>query len=97
MIQEMRFHGNVSNSIEYYATVSGKGLVHRHFYESKADNEDRLFYGGMEFVINDKMIRHKGNGGSFCEYMFGIEVPLKDLVRKDVINRLAMYGATFDK
>ena len=97
MIQEMRFHGLVAPSIEYYATVAGKELVHRHFYESVGSSSDRFFYAGKEFVLDEKGISHKGNGGSFCEYMFGIEQPLKDLIRKDVVNRLALYGARFDR
>ena len=38
-----------------------------------------------------------GTGGSLCEYMFGVDLPLKDLLRKDVSNRLVMYGAFYDK
>jgi uncharacterized protein (TIGR04442 family) len=29
--------------------------------------------------------------------MFGVDLPLKDLLRKDVSNRLVMYGAFYDK
>lgn len=96
MIQEITLHGRVEDSIEYFATIAGRGLVHRYFYEPSDGSQDRFFYGGKEFIIEKEGIRHKGNGGSFCEYMFGVEQPVKDLVRKDVINRLAMYGALFD-
>jgi len=42
-------------------------------------------------------VRYSGNGGSLCEYMFGVDLPLKDLLRKDVSNRLVMYGAFYDE
>jgi len=96
MIQEITLHGRVEDSIEYFANIAGRGLVHRYFYEPSDGSMDRFFYGGKEFVIEKEGIRHKGNGGSFCEYMFGVEQPIKDLVRKDVLNRLAMYGALFN-
>ena len=96
MIQEITLHGRVEDSIEYFANIAGRGLVHRYFYEPSDGSMDRFFYGGKEFGIEKEGIRHKGNGGSFCEYMFGVEQPIKDLVRKDVLNRLAMYGALFN-
>ena len=96
MIQEITLHGRVENSIEFYATIAGRGLVYSYFYEPSEGSSDRFFFGGREFVIDKEGIRHKGNGGSVCEYMFGVEQPLKDMVRRDVLNRLAMYGALFD-
>lgn len=97
MIHEITLHGRVEDKIEYYATIAGRGLVHRYYYEPSDGSIDRFFYAGKEFVIEKGGIRHKGNGGAFCEYMFGVEQPLKDLVRKDVLNRLAMYGAAFNE
>lgn len=97
MIHEITLHGRVEDSIEYYATIAGRGLVHRYYYEPSDGSMDRFFYAGKEFVIEKGGIRHKGNGGAFCEYMFGVEQPLKDLVRKDVLNRLAMYGAALNE
>lgn len=97
MIHEITLHGRVQDNIEYYATIAGRGLVHRYYYEPSDGSIDRFFYAGKEFVIEKGGIRHKGNGGAFCEYMFGVEQPLKDLVRKDVLNRLAMYGAAVDE
>lgn len=96
MIQEITLHGRVEDSIEFYATIAGRGLVYSYFYEPSEGSSDRFFFGGREFVIDKEGIRHKGNGGSVCEYMFGVEQPLKDMVRRDVLNRLAMYGALFD-
>lgn len=97
MIQEITLFGRAGENIEYYATVAGRGMVHGYFYESPDGAADRFFFAGKEFVIEKGGIRHKGNGGSFCEYMFGVEQPLKDMVKKDVLNRLAMYGAVFDE
>ncbi|MCK4846568.1 MAG: TIGR04442 family protein [Deltaproteobacteria bacterium] len=97
MIQEMSFHGKVNDRVEFYTTVAGHGLMHRHFYDSSEDGGDRFFYAGNEFLIKPDGIRHKGNGGSFCKYMFGVDQPLKDLIRKDVRNRLAMYGVQFEE
>ena len=39
---------------------------------------------------------HRGIGGSFCEYMFGVEKPVKDLEKGDILNRLIMFGAFLD-
>lgn len=39
---------------------------------------------------------HRGTGGSFCGYMFGVEKPVKDLEKTDVLNRLIMFGAFLD-
>ncbi|MDH4226133.1 MAG: TIGR04442 family protein [Deltaproteobacteria bacterium] len=97
MIQEMTFHGKVNETVEYFATIAGKALMHRHFYEQQDNGSDRFFYAGNEIILDKNGVRHRGNGGSFCKYMFGVEQPIKDLVRKDVLNRLAMYGVGFDK
>ena len=46
-------------------------------------------------VITPEGVTHRGNGGSCCEYMFGVEQPLADLAKPDVTNRLVMYGTSF--
>ena len=56
-----------------------------------------FFSGRNEFIISPTGITYTGTGGSLCEYMFGVDLPLKDLLRKDVSNRLVMYGAFYDK
>ncbi len=55
-----------------------------------------FFSGRNEFIISPDGISYTGTGGSLCEYMFGVDLPLKDLLRKDVSNRLVMYGAFYD-
>jgi uncharacterized protein (TIGR04442 family) len=96
MIREIRLHGKANEKIDYYFTVTGEDLSNRYFYESHPSG-DRFFSGGNEFVISGTGVRYSGNGGSFCEYMFGVDLPLKDLLRKDVSNRLVMYGAFYDE
>jgi len=96
MIREIRLHGTANEAVEYYVTVTGEDLSNRYFYESHPSG-DRFFSGGNEFVIAPDGVRYSGNGGSICEYMFGVDLPLKDLLRKDVTNRLVMYGAFYDQ
>ncbi|MCI0525848.1 MAG: TIGR04442 family protein, partial [Nitrospira sp.] len=99
MIQDIRLHGHVTDTIEYFATVAGQNISHRFFYETDSPNEDviiRFFAPGSEFIIGKEAITYKGNGGGFCEYMFGINQPLKDMIKKEVVNRLVMYGAIYE-
>lgn len=95
MIREIRLQGKANDSLDYCVTVTGADLSNRYFYESLPDG-DRFFSGGNEFVITQSGVRFMGTGGSLCEYMFGVDLPLKDLLRKDVANRLVMFGAFYD-
>src|SRR5919108_4896285 len=95
MHRDIRLHGHIADRIEYYAIVAGED-AHRRYFFNAAEGEDselRFFSPGNEFVIGPGGIRHSGNGGSFCEYMFGVDQPVADLAKGDVINRLVMYGA----
>ena len=94
MISDLRLHGNIG-AVEYFAFVVGTGAYNTYFYEEERANI-RFFSRGNEFTINDQGIHHKGTGGSFCEYMFGVEKPFKDLIKKSVANRLIMFGAFLD-
>jgi uncharacterized protein (TIGR04442 family) len=102
MIQDIRLHGFVANTAEryeYFTTVIGPGLHMRFFYEQGEDvrgPRDRFFLSGNEVALYDNRIHHRGNGGTFCEYMLGMEQPIKDILKKDVRNRLVMYGARYD-
>ncbi len=96
MIHEIKLHGKANEKLDYYVTITGADLSGRYFYECLPDG-DRFFSGGNEFVIQPTGVRYMGTGGSLCEYMFGVDLPLKDLLRKDVSNRLVMYGAFYDK
>ncbi len=96
MIHEIKIHGKADEKLDYFVTIMGADLSNRYCYESLPEG-DRFFSGGNEFIIQENGIRYKGTGGSLCEYMFGVDLPLKDLLRKDVSNRLVMYGAFYDK
>jgi uncharacterized protein (TIGR04442 family) len=96
MIHEIKLNGKANEKLDYYVTIAGSDLSGRYFYESLPEG-DRFFSGGNEFVIQRDSVRYQGTGGSVCEYMFGVDLPLKDLLRKDVSNRLVMYGAFYDK
>jgi len=99
MIQDIRLHGRVTDNIEYFATVAGEKVSHRFFYETASPSQDtviRFFSPGNEFTIGKEAIHYRGNGGSFCEYMFGINQPIKDMIKKEVVNRLVMNGAIYE-
>lgn len=91
--QEVRLHGQVNDSIEYYVTVASPEAYRSYFYES-SDHSLRIFSPGNELILNADGLTHRGNGGSFCEYMFGVEQPLADLIKEEVRNRLVMFGTS---
>lgn len=99
MYKDIRLHGSLENSIEYYAVAAGVDAHKRYFFNLDQSNESelRFFSANNEFVIGTRGISHRGNGGSFCEYMFGVDQPLTDMAKGDVINRLVMYGTHYDK
>jgi uncharacterized protein (TIGR04442 family) len=93
MHQEIRLHGHVDEVIEYYATAASRDAFRCCFYEA-AGERMRFFSPGNELIISRQGIGHRGNGGSFCQYMFGVDLPLPDLAKEEVRNRLVLYGAT---
>lgn len=97
MRKDIRLHGITEKDIEYYVFLAGADVCERFSYNFGDGEHDevRLFSPGNEFVIAGNGISHHGNGGSFCEYMFGIDQPLADLAKGDVLNRLTMYGAFY--
>jgi uncharacterized protein (TIGR04442 family) len=99
MRKDIRLHGVTEHGVEYYIFLAGADACERFSYSFGEGGRDevRIFAPGNEFVIGAKGIRHSGNGGSFCEYMFGIDQPLADLAKGDVLNRLTMYGAFYDE
>jgi len=94
MYQEVRLHGHIDDTIEYFATAAARDAYRCYFYETQGDSL-RFFSPGNEFIIDKDGVNHRGNGGSFCEYMFGVDQPLSDLAKGDVRNRLILYGATY--
>jgi uncharacterized protein (TIGR04442 family) len=99
MPNDIRLHGYLDNQIEYYAIVAGVDAFQRYFFniDQSREGEVRFFCPGNEFIIGRGGISHQGNGGSFCEYMFGVDQPLADQAKGDVINRLVMFGTRYDQ
>jgi len=95
MIREIKLLGKANDKVDYTVTIMGADLSNRYYYESVPEG-DRFFSGGNEFIITRDGVRYMGTGGQVCQYMFGVDLPLKDLLRKDVSNRLVMFGAYYD-
>lgn len=95
MINDLRFHGALG-CVEFFVHASGPEAKNPYLYEETADSV-RFFSRRNEIIIRPDSISYKGAGGSFCEYMFGVEKSLKDLTKKEVLNRLIMFGAFLDK
>ena len=94
MHQEIRLHGHLDDTIEYFAVMAAHDAHARHFFAAPGDDL-RFFSPGNELVLSRDSVSHRGNGGSFCEYMFGVDQPLADLAKSEVRNRLVLYGAFF--
>ena len=94
MITDLRLHGSLG-PVDFFAFISGAGMYNTYFYEEKPGSI-RFFARGNEFKITEDSLYYKGTGGSFCEYMFGVEKPVKDMVKEEVLNRLIMFGAFMD-
>ncbi|UFS72606.1 TIGR04442 family protein [Geomonas sp. RF6] len=99
MFRDIRLHGYANDKIEYYAIAAGTEAYNRYFFNTDLADSDhiRFFSPGNEFIIGRDGISHLGNGGSFCEYMFGVDQPIADLAKEEVSNRLVVYGTHYDK
>lgn len=94
MHKDIRLHGLANDQVEYFVMVAGTGAYQRYFFNIVQDEDQlRLFSPGNEFIITREGIKYQGNGGYFCEYMFGVEQPHSDLSKPEIVNRLVMYGA----
>lgn len=99
MIESIVHHGVISDTIEYFATVTGPNLDKKFFFEQSEDERGsrvRYFGGGSEVILTGAGVSFSGNGGSFSEYMFGGHFPVQDLLNEEVQNRLVLYGALYD-
>ncbi|MBK5276426.1 MAG: TIGR04442 family protein [Desulfuromonadales bacterium] len=98
MHKDIRLHGQTGDLLEYFAMVVGTEAYQRYFFNI-VQEEDRLriFSPGNDFVVAPEGISYQGNGGYFCEYMFGVDQPSPDMVKPEIINRLVMYGARADE
>jgi uncharacterized protein (TIGR04442 family) len=98
MHKDIRLHGQTGGQIEYFAMVAGTEAYQRYFFNIVQDEDLlRIFSPGNDFIIGPEGISYQGNGGYFCEYMFGVDQPSSDLVKPDIINRLVMYGVRADE
>ena len=98
MHKDICLHGYVAKYIEYFAVATSVDAHKRYFFniDQKDESEIRFFAPGNEIVLGPEGVSHQGCGGSFCEYMFGVDQPMADLAKGEVINRLVMYGAHYD-
>lgn len=98
MHKDIRLHGQASDLVEYYIMVAGTEAYQGYFFNIVQEEEKlRIFSPGNEFIISSDGISYNGNGGYFCEYMFGVDLPASDLAKPEIINRLVMYGAHPDE
>ncbi|MCL4475944.1 MAG: TIGR04442 family protein [Nitrospirae bacterium] len=95
MVKDFMLHGSIG-PFEYFVFVAGANVSNTYFYEEAGPNI-RFFSRGNEITLSPEGVHYKGTGGSFCEYMFGVEKPFKDLIKKEVLNRLVMFGAFLDE
>lgn len=94
MQKDIRLHGQLGNGVEYFVMVVGTEAYQRYFFNIVQEKDElRIFSPGNEFIVGPQGVAYEGNGGCFCEYMFGVEQPTTDLSKPDIINRLVMYGA----
>lgn len=97
MHKDIRLHGMSGDQTEYFAMVVGNEAYQRYFFNIVQEEDQlRIFSPGNELLISEDGISYQGNGGYFCEYMFGVDQPSSDLSKPDIINRLVMYGACSD-
>ncbi len=98
MHRDIRLHGMMGDQTEYFAVVAGNNTDQRSLFNIVQEMDQlRIFSPGNELIISPRGVSYQGNGGSFCEYMFGVDQSSSDLARPDVINRLTMYGVRTDE
>lgn len=98
MQKDIRLHGQLANGIEYFVLVAGSDAYQRYFFNIVQEADElRIFSPGNELVLGQQGISFEGNGGHFCEYMFGVDQPASDLTKPDIINRLVMNGACVEE
>ncbi len=84
-------HGSIG-PIDFCALVAGADVGSPFFYEERGTSI-RFFLRGNELTLSQDGVTYTATGGTFCEYMFGVEKPYKDMIRQEVVNRLVMFGA----
>lgn len=98
MHKDIRLHGMMGEQTEYFVMVVGNDAYQRYFFNIvQEDDHLRIFSPGNEMIISPEGVSYQGNGGNFCEYMFGVDQPSSDLAKPEIINRLVMYGVRSDE
>ncbi len=98
MQKDIRLHGQLASGIEYFVLVVGTDAYQRYFFNIVQEQDElRVFSPGNELVIGKQGVSFEGNGGHFCEYMFGVEQPTTDLTKPEIINRLVMNGVCLEE
>ena len=98
MHKDIRLHGMIGEQTEYFVMVAGNDAYQRYFFNIvQEENQLRIFSPGNEMILSPEGISYHGNGGNFCEYMFGVDQPSSDHSKPEIINRLVMYGARSGK
>ncbi len=96
MNTELRLHGKINDKVEYFATAAGCRTAHHHFFQV-TDQNLRFFAPGSELILSPTGLRQMGTGGTFCEYMFGVDQPVSDLSKEGIFNRLILLGAGYNQ
>lgn len=101
MINKFTISGLIGNNYSYTALYCGHDLSREtYFFDNNPKGEKtaiRFFSKGSEMILSEEGLKHFGNGGYFCEYMFGDSSPISDLINPEVLNRLVLYGARHDE
>ncbi|HEY5523658.1 MAG TPA: TIGR04442 family protein, partial [Desulfuromonadaceae bacterium] len=76
MHKDIRLHGMMGEQTEYFVMVVGNDAYQRYFFNIVQEEDQlRIFSPGNEMIISSEGISYQGNGGNFCEYMFGVDQP----------------------
>ncbi|HTR45190.1 MAG TPA: TIGR04442 family protein [Thermodesulfovibrionales bacterium] len=95
MLKNLMLHGGIG-AVDFFVFAAGANISNLYFYQEDP-SEIRFFSKGNELILSRDSVTYVGTGGGFCEYMFGVEKPFKDLVKEEVRNRLVMFGAFLDE
>ncbi len=71
MIRDLRLHGSIGR-VDFLAFAAGANTYNSYFYEEEP-SRIRFFSRGNELAISEDSVMYRGAGGSFCQYMFGVE------------------------
>jgi uncharacterized protein (TIGR04442 family) len=100
MINKFIITGSIRDKFDYTAIYCGNDLSRQtYFYDQNCKDETsiiRFFSKGNEITLKSEGLYHSGSGGTFCEYMFGMNIPFADFIRPSILNRLILWGAYYN-